>query len=121
VLLDQKWDGGKEPLFPGIHFLPAALADTRCGEGVAVRPTLAVRSSTNRAELHFAGIAKSTNLTYTDLLLASTALLVWQLALFSYYGLERRHSYEEAASSMSITKLTIFARKFFLLNSCRNS
>jgi hypothetical protein len=68
--------------------LAAALADTRCRHGVAIRPPLAVGSRTNGAALHLAGIAKTTDLAYAGLLLASTTLLVRQLFFLSYYGLK---------------------------------
>jgi hypothetical protein len=79
---------GFRPLLARVHGLPAALAYAWCWHGVTIRPSLAVGSCTNGAALHLAGIAKTTDLANTGLLLASTALLVWQLIHFSYYGLK---------------------------------
>jgi hypothetical protein len=81
-------DRGCLPLFLGIDTLPATLADARRRNGISIHPAPTGWSRTYSATYHLAGIVKTTDLANTGLLLASSALLVWQLARFSYYGLK---------------------------------
>ena len=69
---------GMNPLLLSSECLPAALADTRGGHGVAIYPTLAVGCDVYGAALLPVRVLSSNNVTHTDFLKASTAFLVWQ-------------------------------------------